>query len=61
MPTNPWAAGERSGTCFSVYTSTRDTKMLYTLLNPFRPFLRRCAPRQTLSRAISYCRRRRSA
>ena len=33
MPTMPCAAGESCGTCFSVYTSTRDTKMLYTLLN----------------------------
>ena len=28
MPTCPCAAGDRSGTCFSVYTSSRLTKML---------------------------------
>src|SRR5205807_6232804 len=55
MPTCPWAAGLRSGTCFSVYTSTRDTKMLYTLLNELSPSLRRWAPRQMFSRAALYC------
>ena len=28
MPTCPWAAGDSVGTCFSVYTSSRLTKML---------------------------------
>ena len=28
MPTIPCACATRSGTCFSVYTSTRETKML---------------------------------
>src|SRR3954467_12252408 len=32
MPTWPWAAGESCGTAFSVQTSSRETKMLYTLL-----------------------------